>query len=428
MYSDFIFIAFLILANGFFAAAEMAVVSARQSRLQTKANRGDSRALAALRLREKPAEFLATVQVGITLVGTLASAVGGVEAARWLGPQIARIPNLQPYAEQIALGLVVAMISFASLLFGELVPKRLALRSPEQFAMSVVRFMEFLARLFKLPVKILMKSADFIMDFLGGEESSDEILSPEEIEVLVRRSAAEGVLLPIQERMIERVFDYADRSTKDEMTPRTEIISIKTETSIEGALEIAKQNGFSRYPVIHQDSDHIQGYVHIKDLIWADPDDHLTDHLRPVVFIPENVTLPQAFSTLSRAGQQMAIILDEYGGTEGLLTLENILEVIVGEIEDEHSPITELSEQGSEGEWYIVGNEPISDVAELLELEFDHRRAYNTIGGFIIAELGTFPKPGDSISYGGYHFVVEEMEQFRVLSVRVHSIQSTAFE
>lgn len=428
MYSDFLLIAFLILANGFFAAAEMAVVSAKQSRLQTKANRGDIRASAALRLRENPAEFLATVQVGITLVGTLASAVGGVEAARWLGPQIARIPNLQPYAEQIALGLVVAMISFASLLFGELVPKRLALRSPEQFAMSVVRFLEFLARFFKLPVRILIKSADFVMDFLGGDESSNEILSPEEIEVLVRRSAAEGMLLPIQERMIERVIDYADRSTKDEMTPRTEIRSIKTGTSIEGALEIAKQHGFSRYPVIHQDSDHIQGYVHIKDLIWADPDDHLRDHLRPVVFIPENVPLPKAFTMLTRSGQQMAIILDEYGGTEGLLTLENILEVIVGEIEDEHSPITELSEQSSEGEWYIVGNEPISDVAELLELEFDHRRAYNTIGGFILAELGTFPKPGDSISYGGYRFVVEEMEQFRVLSVRVHSIQSTAFE
>lgn len=428
MFSDLIFIAFLILANGFFAASEMAIVSSRQTKLQTKADDGDRRALTALRMREQPAEFLATVQVGITLVGTLASAVGGVEAARWLGPQIARIPMLVPYAEQIALGIVVMMISFASLLFGELVPKRLSLRNPERLAMSVVGFLEFLARMLKIPIRLLMISADSVMRLFGDDTPTDELTSPEEIESLVRRSAAEGMILPIQERMIERVFDYADRSTRDEMTPRREIIFFKTETTIKQVLEIAKTHGFSRYPIIREDRDHILGYVHIKDLIWAEPDDQLTDHLRPVVYIPEGVSLPQAFTTLTRAGQQMAIILDEYGGTEGLITLENILEVIVGEIEDEHSPVADVSEQEGEGEWLLVGSETASDVGDLLGIEFDPRGAYRTIGGFIIAELGTFPKEGDSVTYGGYRFVVEEMERFQVMSVRVYSMPPKPFE
>ena len=428
MLSDILLITILILANGFFAASEMALVSARSARLQTQADNGDKRAAAALRLQAKPAEFLATVQVGITLVGTLASAVGGVEAARRIGPQLAHIPALAPYAEQIALGIVVAMISFGSLVFGELIPKRLALRNPEDFSISVIRFMNFLTKLFKWPVRFLIYSADVVMGLIGGEDSSEESVSPEEIEVLVNRGAAEGEILPIQARMIERIFDYADRSSADEMTPRVEMVTFKAETPIKEALKIAKEYGFSRYPVIQQDTDNIRGYVHIKDLIWAERNSQLTDHLRPVVYIPDGVTLPEAFTTLTRAGQQMAIILDEYGGTKGLLTLENILEVIVGEIEDEHSPVSDISEQAEDGEWRIVGSEPISDVSELLGVEFNPQGAYRTIAGFIIAALGNFPAEGDHVVYQGYRFTVEEIEQFRVISVRVSADRTHPFE
>ncbi len=267
MLSDILLITILILANGFFAASEIALISARSARLQTRANDGDKRALSALRLQAKPAEFLATVQVGITLVGTLASAVGGIEAAKRIGPQIARIPALSPYAEEIALGIVVAIISFASLLFGELVPKRLALQNPERFSTSVVAFMDFLTKTFRLPVNLLIRSADLVMRLLGRENMESDSINPEEIEVLVHRGAAEGVLLPAQAEMIERIFDYADRSTADEMTPRVEMVTFKEEIPTREALQIAKEHGFSRYPVIQEDIDHIRGYVHIKDLI-----------------------------------------------------------------------------------------------------------------------------------------------------------------
>lgn len=428
MIIDFVFIAVLILANGFFAAAEMAVVSARQLRLQARAENGDSRALRALKLRDNPAEFLATVQVGITLVATMASAVGGLEAARWLGPQIARLPAVANYADQIALGLVVLTITYASLLFGELVPKRLALRNPERFATSIAGFFDVLTRLVKRPIRILLASADLVLRLFGAADPEKQVTSPEEIEVLVRRGTAEGVILPIQERMIERIFDYADRSTRDEMTPRVEMISLDAETNIKSALKIAKEHGYSRYPVIQGSLDHILGYVHIKDLIWADRDDHLTEHLRPVVYIPEGVPLPKAFSTLTRAGRQLGIVLDEYGGTEGLITLENILEVIVGEIEDEHSPIAGVPVQNAAGEWCIAGSEPILNVAELLGVEFEPKGIYNTLGGFITSELGTFPNVGDFVTFGGYSFSVEEMDRFRVVTVLVHEIPPTPFE
>ena len=200
---DLLLIFILILLNGFFAASEIAVVSAREVRLQTRADAGERRAARALRLQRNPGEFLATVQVGITLVATLASAVGGVEAARRIAPFLAQIPILVPYAEQIALAIVVLTISYATLLLGELVPKRLAIRQPEQFAMSVARFFEWMERIASWPIRFLLFSADLVMR-LWGDDPSDDSISSEEIEILVRRGTAQGTFLPIQQQMITR--------------------------------------------------------------------------------------------------------------------------------------------------------------------------------------------------------------------------------
>jgi putative hemolysin len=424
MLLDILLIAILILANGFFAAAEMAVVSARPARLQTLAEDGNPRANRTLRLRQNPAEFLATVQVGITLVGTLASAVGGAEAARRLAPQIAQLPLLEPYASQIALGFVVILIAYGSLLFGELVPKRLAIRNPEKLAIAVTRSFEIMAKVVQLPIRILMASADGVLRLFGPANVADQTTSPEEIEVLVRRSAAEGLILPLQERMIERVFDYADRSVRDEMTPRTEIIALEAGTSLNSALELAKEHGYSRFPIYRENLDHILGYVHIKDLIWSPPDTLLESITRQVVFIPEGASLPNAFTQLTRSGYQMGIVLDEYGGTEGLITLENMLEVIVGEIEDEHSPLAVLPEQHDQGIWEIAGQTAILDVAELLGVDFEPHGKYNTLAGFIMAELGRIPQEGESISWNDFCFTVEEMERMRIKRVCVRYLSS----
>jgi putative hemolysin len=419
MVSDFFFILVLILANGFFAAAEIAIVSARETRLQTQADTGNARAKRALSIQQKPGEFLATVQVGITLVGTLASAVGGVEAARWLGPQIAKVPLLAPYADQIALAMVVVIISYASLLLGELVPKRLAIRNPERWAMSVAGIFEFLSRIAAWPVRFLLFSADVVLRLFGDPTPEEEATSPEEVKVLVRRGTAQGIFLPIQQRMITRVFEYADRATRDVMTPRTEIVAFEGEIPTKEALQIAKDYGFSRFPVFRDEVDRILGYVHIKDLIWAAPESQIKQLARQVVFIPEGASLPQAFSLLTRAGRHMGIVLDEFGGTDGVITLEDLLEEIVGEIEDEHSPVTEVPKRGKQGEWCISGGTAISEVGELLGIKFESGSVFTTLAGFIMAELGRIPEEGDVVFYEGYTFSVEAMERFRIQMVRI---------
>jgi putative hemolysin len=422
MITDFVLILVLILLNGFFAAAEIAVVSARESRLQTRAEGGDPRATSALNLLRKPGEFLATVQVGITLVATLASAVGGVEASRVLAPLLAEIPPLEPYASQIALVMVVLAISYASLVLGELVPKRLAIRQPERWAMAVAGFFEGLSRIAAWPIRFLLFSADLVMRLWGSDSSEDDSTSPEEIEIMVRRGTSQGIFLPVQERMIQRVFDYARLTTREVMTPHTRIVALEADTPIPDALQAARESGYSRLPVYQGTLDKILGYVHVKDLFWATPNMRLDQILREMIFIPEGAGLPQASSQLTRARRYMGIVLDEFGGTDGLVTLEDIMEVVVGEIEDEYGPVATVPERGQQGEWCLSGGLAISEASDLLDIDFEPRGVYATLAGFIMAELGEIPKVGDRISYQGYSFMVEDMDGFRITSVRVQRL------
>jgi len=288
--------------------------------------------------------------------------------------------------------------------------------------MSVGGIVEVLAKIAAWPVRFLLASADVVLRLFGDPTMDDEITSPEEVEVLVRRGTAQGIFLPVQERMITRVFDYADRSTRDVMTPRTEIIALEAETSAKIALQTAKESGFSRFPVYRGNLDRILGYVHIKDLIWASPEARLKQLAREMIFIPEGATLPQAFTLLTRAGRHMGIVLDEFSGTDGVITLENLLEVIVGEIEDEHSPVAEVPHRGKQGEWCISGGMAIVEVGELLGITFEPGGVYNTLAGFIMSELGMIPKEGDSVAYEGYCFGVETMERFRIQMVRIQRI------
>jgi len=262
------------------------------------------------------------------------------------------------------------------------------------------------------------------MRLFREDSEGEEAISPGEIELLVRRGTAEGVILPVQEKMITRVFDYADRVTRDEMTPRTEIVAFEMDTPVNVALKIAKKHGYSRFPVYRDDLDQILGYVHIKDLIWSDEDTSLGSLIRPVVIIPEGVSLPKAFTALTKAGRQMGIVLDEYGGTEGLITLENLLEVIVGEIEDEHSPLAEVPERHAEGVWEIAGSTAIVEVGELLDVDFEPGGVYNTLAGFIMTKIGAIPEEGDTILWNDFSFRVEEMERFRILRVRIQRLNA----
>jgi putative hemolysin len=419
MFFDIALILFLIMLNGFFAIAELAMVSAREARLQALAKEGDKRAVRALRIKNKLGEFLATVQVGITVVATLASAFGGVEAANRLAPWLSQIPGIGQFSAQIALAIVVFSISYTTLIIGELVPKRLAIRQPERWALAVAGVFEVIMRLAIWPTKVLLGSADLLMRIFGDSPQEVDDISLEEVELLIRRGTTQGVFLPIQERLINRVFAYADRTTKDVMTPHPDMIALAAETSLSDALLVGKNAGFSRLPVFEDNLDNISGYVHIKDIIWADPDKNLTQITRPVVYIPENTPLPDAFNKLTRGGQHLGIVVNEFGATDGLITLEDLLEEIVGDIEDEHSPVLEELEWSQPGEWRVAGNTPIFEMSTLLKIDFDGEGSYKTLAGFIMAELEDIPREGDEVRFSGFQFLVESMERFRVQTVLI---------
>jgi putative hemolysin len=417
-----ILIGLLILVNGFFACTEMALVTARRTRLKVLADKGDQPATKVLAVQEKPSDFLATVQIGITLVGTAASAVGGAQIAHALSPHIANIKGLAPYADEIALAIVILAITYFTLVFGELVPKRLAIENAEKLARIFIGPIGLLSHLAYLPMRVLSFSADNILKLIGSDAAIHPSTSQEEIVLLVKQGTAEGVIQPVEEKLISGVFDYTDRSVQDVMTPRTSIVALNAEISPSEALKIAKQSGYSRFPVYLSDLDKVLGYVHFKDIIWAMGDTNLRPYTREIHFIPSGATLPKAFDALTIAGTHMAIVLDEYGGTYGLLTLEDMLEEIVGEIEDEHSPITEQLEHPKNGDWVFAGSTPISEVARLLGVDFQPQGIYTTLAGFVLASLGKIPETGEKFSKHGYIFTVKEMDRLRIASIHVRHI------
>ncbi len=417
--SDIALISILILVNGFFAAAEMALVTVRKTRLEALAESGDRRASSALHIQNNPGDFLSTVQIGITLVGTAASAVGGVSVVRLLTPIIARFPVLAPYAEGIALTGVIVLIAYFTLIFGELVPKRLALMNAEKIALTLSGPLNILSRFTFLPMRILSVSTERVLSLIGARQPDIPSTSPEEIELLVKQGAAEGVFQFVEERLISGVFDYIERCVQDVMTPRTSIIALDEKITPAEALRIAKHSGYSRYLVCSDNLDCIVGYVHIKDLIWAGESTNLNQHCRPIHFIPGNTSLPDAFDLLAKAGGHIAIVIDEFGGTHGLLTLEDLLEEIVGEIEDEHSPVAHSFVQQSEGEWIVPGQTSIIEVGDLLKVKFQPQGRYNTIAGFMMTELGYIPSEGDRLSKFDYLFIVHKMDHLRIEEINV---------
>jgi putative hemolysin len=268
-------------------------------------------------------------------------------------------------------------------------------------------------------MRVLSFSVDNVLKLIGSDAPTHPSTSQEEIELLVKQGTAEGVIQPVEERLISGVFDYTDRSVQDVMTPRTSIVALNVKTSPSEALEIATQFGYSRFPVYRSDLDQVVGYVHIKDIIWAMGDTNLRPYTREIHFMPSGVSLPKAFDDLTKTGTHLAIVLDEYGGTHGLLTLEDMLEEIVGEIEDEHSPITEQLEHPTNGDWVFAGSTPISEVAELLGVDFQPQGIYTTLAGFALASLRKIPETGEQFSKHGYIFTVKEMDRLRIASIHV---------
>ena len=421
-------ILFLIFANGFFAAAEIAVIATRKSRLDTLVEKGVRSAAIVARLKNEPDRFLATVQIGVTVVGTLASAVGGAAAIEYLKPVIESlpIPGIAQWAQILAVVVVAMPIAYLSLVVGELVPKSLALRYSEQIALFVARPIDFLSRRTSIPVKILTASSNAVLRLFGGKSAEGaSFISEEEVKSLIREGAARGIFGETEKELIHSVFEFVDTPVKAVMVPRTEIHALDINAPAEEVLRSFIESGFSRIPVYEGEMDQIVGFLYNKDVFRAfqeKGDFRIRDLMHRPFFVPSSLPISQLLKEMQRRRISMAMVVNEFGEIEGLATIEDLLEEIVGEIRDEsdreeRGPVERLPD----GSMVIQGSALLKDLKSDYNLPFEESPDYMTLAGFVLAKLKRIPRGGEKVEYNGYRLTIVDMEGRRIVKVKLET-------
>jgi len=410
----------LILLSGFFVMSETAVITSRRARLQNQANEGDKKAAAALKLAENINRFLPTVQIGITLIGILTGAVGGAALADPLGVQLEKIPALVPYARSIALVVVVVLITYFTILLGELVPKRLALQSPERIASGVAGIMKFIAILFSPVAWILVKSTDIILHLFRITHTDEPSVTEEEFLVQLEQGTQAGIFEEAEQDMVEGVFSLSDQRVNALMTPRNEIVWLDvTDTAAEIRKKIS-ESPFSRFPVASEGLDNVLGVVKAKNVLLADVKKgrDLEALVRPPIYVPETALGSRALEMFRESKRELMLVVDEFGVVQGLVTLADILEEIVGEFEGGPQ-----ATQRQDGSWLLDGMLSNDDFKELFNLRrLPAEEEYETLGGFVMMHLGRIPQPADKFEWSGMHFEVMDMDGHRVDKVLVTAL------
>jgi putative hemolysin len=425
IFHELVVILALIGANALFAAAEIAIVAVRRTRLTTLVEDGRSSARAVQRLRDEPERFLATVQVGITVVSATAAAFGGAAVAGRLAPGIARIAPLAPYAEQVALGLVVALVSFLSIVLGELVPKSVAMRSPEPIALAAGRPLLALSSVARPIVWLLTATSNVLLRPFGDRTNFTESrLSPEELEQLVEEAGKTGELDASTAEIATRALAFRDLRASDVMVPRNRIVALPIDASQEELRRVLLEEGRARMPVYEETLDGIAGYVMAKDfaaLAWERELILLPDLLRPVLFVPETAPAVRVLREMQQRRTQLAIVVDEHGGVAGLLTLEDLVEELVGEVFSEGEQPEPLVRRDPSGAAVVRGDTPIRDVNRELAIDLPEGEDYTTIAGLCIALAGAVPERGARLDTGrGVTLEVADASPRAVRAVRVH--------
>jgi putative hemolysin len=431
---DVFLILLLILMNGALSMAEIAIVSSRKARLQRLAEEGDRKARIALDLANEPAPLLSTVQIGITLVGILAGVFGGTTVAEHLGSWLNRFAWLGGWNETVAVGLVVVVITYLSVVIGELVPKRLALNGPERIASRVAGPMNLLARIAFPAVRVLSASTNLVLRVLGSSASDEPLVTEEEIRVLIRQATTVGVFEEAEQSMVERVFRFGDRRVSALMTPRTEVVWADLDDPIEENLRKMVESGHSYFPVCRGHRDHIIGVASVKKL-WAcsieDRSIDLKSCLLKPLFVPESVPALKLLELFKQAGSHIALVIDEYGGFQGMVTLNDVLGAIVGDVTWSHFDDEPQIIEREDGSWLIDGMLPVDELQErfrLRSLAAEEEGGYQTVGGFVMAQIGRIPRSGDSFERDGLRFEVVDMDEMRVDKVLVSCLPEAGSE
>lgn len=421
---EFLLIVALVIANGMFAMSEIAVVAARKPRLQNLARRGSRRAATALRLKENPDRFLSTVQIGITLIGVFAGAFGGATIADQIDEYLERIPALAPYSETIGVGSVVLGITYLSLVIGELVPKRLALNTPEKIAATVAPAMHTLSRLAAPAVGLLSVSTRAVLWLIRVRPRQESPVTEEELKMLLRQGMTAGTIAREEREIVERVFRLGDRSVRAVMTPRVEMEWLDATKSLEELRAQVAAAHHTWFPIAAERVDATTGVVHGKDL-WApgiNTASDLTRITREPLFVPENTSAYTLLQRFRESRNHVAIVIDEFGGVEGIVTPTDLLEALVGELPqrgDAHEPMIVRADEVS---WSIDAATDLYEVKIALGLEAlegEKEDRFQSIAGYLIDRLGHLPQIGDSVVVGDYRFQVLDMDGRRIDRVLV---------
>ena len=425
MLADLGLILLLILLNGLFVAAEIAFVTVRRTRLDELADEGDRRAARALRLLKDPGRFLAVIQVAITFLGALASAVAAVSIVELLATPLSGVSWIGERAGVLALLVVTLLVSVVSIVLGELIPKGFALANPDRIALAASGPISLFAKIVSPLVALLVLLTKVISKPFGIDPTRTPELSAAEIRLIVEQGSQQGVLEAEEEQMISAVMSLSDSKLHEVMVPRIDIVAIDQEATFDEAVEVVLKEGHSRTPLYRESVDHIVGILYAKDLLRliaaGGTRPRLRDIMRPALFVPESQSVDDLLHELQRRKVHMAVVLDEYGGTAGLVTIEDLLEEIVGEIQDEFDEEEPMKVEIGPGEVILDGRAAIDDLTELVEpaLELEDDEEYDTLGGFVYHRIGRVPVVGDAVVIEPFVITVIKVSGRRVGKVRV---------
>jgi magnesium and cobalt exporter, CNNM family len=414
---EILLVVVLVVANGVFAMAEIAVVSSRKARLRARSEDGDRRAAAALELAEKPDDFLSTVQIGITLVGILAGVFGGATVAEELGAEFNRLSWIAPHGEKVGLALVVLAITYLSLVVGELVPKRIALTNPERIAAAMAPFMSGLSRLARPAVRLLSVSTSGVVKLLRIRESNEPAVTEAELTSMLELGRKTGEFHPAEEAMIKGVFALGDRTAGTIMTPRHEVVWLDLTKPADELQRRIVESGRSRFPAAEGSLDRFLGIIQVKDLIagWhAGRPVDLRAAVRDALVFPETTSALQIRHEFQKRKEDIGIVVDEYGGVEGVVTVADLAMRVLGLDEDEDALV-----QREDGSWLVDAMMNFDDFADAIGLRVSDATEHVTVAGFVLAHLGRLPRVADHVEAHGFRFEIMDMDGRRVDKVLV---------
>lgn len=421
----------LILLNAFFSMSEIALITLNDNKMKRLAKDGNKKAKKIVALTDNSSKFLATIQVGVTLSGFLTSASASQSFSGILASNLSFLPFSPSIIQGISTVIITLILSYFSLVLGELVPKKIAMQCAEQISFSVVGSLQTIAFIFNPFIHFLSSSTNLVVKLLGfNSGASEEIVTEEEILMMVDVGQEKGVIEDTTKDMIANIFDFDNTIVTEVMTHRTEIEALENTSSVQDAVDLAISKGYSRIPIFEEDLDTIIGILHVKDLLKyvskeLPSDIEITDIMREAVFIPETKRCNELFAEMTESKNQIAIIIDEYGGTEGLVTMEDLVESIVGNIQDEYDNEEEEICVLNENTFNVDGSTSIEELSELLNIKLPEGD-YDTVAGMVVEKLGRIPSDSEHpcVQINNILFTVKEVEEHRISKIIIEKLNN----